>query len=222
MMLSLGRVLTVAVVAVVISLAAPVKADVSFVVDPGYDWVGYMNWFDADTAAYAGGSSWGIDALPAVFSGNTLELSPNTNVWEPGNSYWVKPDGTAAKSMEANLYIEDTSLIGQTVEFSGHVVDNTFAAGYDCQAFIKVLDPAQGWAVTASQFVQLTPGADFDLSLAIDNTPGLIPQFGFVTTGLCADPATVAALGSCVIATVPEPATLGLLAVGAFALIRRR
>ena len=189
-------------------------------VDPAKTWNGYMNVFDLG-GGYLWGSGWGAADLTAVFSGSALTLGPNVNCYNPADPYWVNPDGSGNKRMNANFYVEDTSLVGQTINFSGLTLANTLVSPYTSQAFIKVLDPGAGWATVAQVYVPLVGGEAFSLSLTVGATPGLVPQYGFVTDGLVANPATVASLGSVQIA-VPEPSSLALLGLGALAMIWRR
>ncbi len=210
-------------VALVASLAwcVSANADMSVGVDPGATWVGYMNVFEIDTTTYMFGSGWGPADLAAEFVGNELKLGPNTNCWNATDSYWVNQnDGTGNKYMEANMYFEAVGLQNELAEFSGHVNANTLDSGYVSQAFVKVLDPNAGWATVQTAFAPLVSGQDFSVSLTVNDASGLITQFGFMTTGLVADPAVDH--GSVLIAAVPEPATLALLALGGLALIRRR
>jgi hypothetical protein len=200
--------------------AVPALAEtVNVTVDPAKPWVGWMNVFDAPGGTMGGylwGSAWGTADLAASFAGANLRLSPNTNCYNAADAYWVNPDGTGAKYMDANIYVEDTSLVGKTIAFGGQTLSNTFVPAYSSKAFIKVLDPAQGWATILSVFADLPGGQPFSLSLDVPNTAGLVPQYGFVTDGLVANPATVNQLGA-VVLTAPEPASLlalGLLILG--------
>ena len=208
-------------VALVASLAwcIPANADMSVGVDPGSTWVGYMNVFQTDATTWEWGSGWGTADLAAEFIGNELKLGPNTNCWNAADPYWVD-NGVGNKFMEANMYFEATDLQNELAAFSGHVNANTLDSGYQSQAFVKVLDPNAGWATVQSVFAPLVAGRDFNVSLTVNDTAGLITQFGFMTTGLVADPAVDH--GSVLIAAVPEPATLALLALGGVALVRRR
>lgn len=198
-------------------------ANVTFTLDPAANWVGYMNVFELpeNGGAWQWGSAWGTADLPAVFAGDQLTIGPNTNCYNATDPYWVQPSGLGAKVMEANMYVEDTSLVGQTAVFTGSTVEYTYVDGYETRAFIKVLDPDNGWGVVAEMYEPLTQGQAFSVTLAIPDTAGLVPQYGFITTGLDADPATVDALGHAVIAPIPEPASLLLVLVGVAALRRR-
>ena len=209
------------VAAAVLALPALALANVAVTVDPGQTWVGYMNVFDlpVGSGGFLWGSAWGTADLPATFDGPELTLAPNTNVYDPNDAYWVNPDGSGAKWMNANMYVEP-GVIGDTIDFSGLCVENTFVADYTTDAFIKVLDPAQGWITILEVYAPIVDGQPFSLSLEVPNTAGLVSQYGFQTNGADANPATVDALGHVVV--VPEPSSLGLLALSAVALIRRR
>lgn len=192
---------------------------------------GYMSWSPTayTTANYpgdggSGASGWGVSDLPAVFSGNTLTLSPNVNTYAPGNTYWVNPDGTGANQMDGAVYDETTGLyVGTSLTFTFDVQANTLATGYSADAFIKDFGP--GYAYNGEQTVNLTPGIDSVTYALTGNNPGEIVQFGFELIGPDANPATVGALGSVEITPVPEPSSFalaGLGALGFFGMLRRR
>lgn len=221
---SRNRKVVLAGLAVVALLAAPAVAQTTVTVEPppALNWLGYMNVFELpeNGGGYVFGNAWGTADLPAVFTGDQLTLSPNTNTYNPADPFWVNPDGSANKVTEANMYVEDTSLIGQTVEFTGFALENSLVAPYTSQAFIKVLDPAQGYAAIEQAYVPLVGGQAFSVSVTVPNTAGLIPQYGFVTVGPIANPDTVDQLGRAVV--IPEPMTGVLLALAGAALLRRR
>jgi hypothetical protein len=199
-------------------------ADVNVTVDPGQTWLGYMNVFELPVGqgAFVFGSPWGTADLPATFSGSVLRLAPNTNTYNPNDPFWVNPDGSGNKWMNANMYVEPPGLVGETINFAGQTLINSFVTGYTSQAFIKVLDPAQGYATIAETYAPLVGGQAFSLSLTVPNTPGLLPQYGFVTDGANANPATVGQFGHVLIAPIPEPASVLLLTAAAFLVARRR
>lgn len=156
------------------------------------------------------GSPWAVADLPAIFSGSTLTLSPNTGTYNPADPYWVNPDGSGNKQMEANVYVESTAFGGNTVTFSGSTLSDTLVSPYYSQAFIKEFTPGYGWV--GWDFIPLVGGSTFSVTRAIG--AGNIAQYGIMTVGPNANPATVAQLGSAVIAVVPEPASLALLGLG--------
>ena len=177
---------------------------------------GYMSWSPtANTTANfpgdggSGSSGWGLSDLPAIFSGNTLTLSPNVNTYAPGNLYWTNPDGSGANQMDGAIYNETTgTYVGTSVTFTFDVLANTLVSGYSADAFIKDFGP--GYSYNGEQTVNLTPGVDSVTYALTGNNPNEIVQFGFELIGPDANPATVASLGSVEIAPVPEPSTIAL------------
>ncbi len=166
------------------------------------------------------GSGWGVADLPAVMSGTTLTLGPNVSAYNPADPYWVNPDGSGNKKMEANFYVDTSSLGGNTVVFSGDVLAYTLVNPYSSVAFIKEFGPGYSWIGMTT--APLVGGAAF--SVTRDIAAGNITQYGFMTVGPDANPATVGQLGTAIIAVVPEPSSIALLGLGMLAttLLRRR
>lgn len=180
----------------------------------------YMSWsptaYTTSTYPGDGGSGanvWSLAALPAVFSGSTLTLSPNVNTYAPGVGYWTNPDGTGANQMDGAVYNETTGVYVSTpLTFTFDVLANTLASGYSADAFIKDFGP--GYSFNGEQTVNLTPGVDSVTYALTGNNAGEIVQFGFEVIGPDANPATVSSLGSVEIVPVPEPATMALAGIG--------
>lgn len=207
------------------------NADITVGVDPAQTWVGYMNVSDlpANGGAYEFGSVWATADLPASFTGGVATLGPNTNIDRDnpidtangGAEYWWQPpnDGTSPgdKNMAASFYVQNNAAGGQTVTFTGDVLSNTLVSPYTSVAFID--DFTTGYALVNTVTTPLTPG-DFSISLPIN--AGDILQYGFITTGPNARLADAPSLGSVQVTAVPEPASLGLLAVGGLMVVRRR
>lgn len=192
-------------------------------VDPSLNWIGYMNVssLPADGGGYIFGNTWGTGDLRASFSGGVLTLAPCVNVWETTDTYWVKADGVSPnKQMDANMYVENDALAGQTITFTGATTLNTLASGYTDVAFIKDFVP--NYSSSTSTTIALLPGQQFSITLA--TLAGDHIQFGFEMIGPDANPATAASLGMVQIAAVPEPGTLALLGLGGIAVLtwRRR
>lgn len=173
-------------------------------VDPDTLTLGWMNWspMPGNASGYGGtgSSSWGLSALQANFSGTTLTLAPNTSTYAPGNPYWVNANGSGANLMDANIYNETTgAYVGTTLTFTYNVAANTLGAGYSSQAFIK--DFAPDYSSFTQTTAPLTPGVG-SISLRTSANAGDHIQYGFETFGPDANPATVAALGSVIVAPV--------------------
>lgn len=156
---------------------------------------GYANWFTTDGATYMGGDSWGIADLKTVLNEDgTIDLHPNFNAYGNGTDpFWANGE-TGAKLFEGNTYVDDETLLGQIVTFSGHCTSNTLATGYAAKAFIKVLDANYGLVKYLT--ADLQGNADFNLMVSpSDYTNGAHFQYGYSVTGINANPAQEAALG---------------------------
>ncbi len=176
------------------------NAQTTVTADASAAWTGYMNVFDLSNN-YQFGGGWGLlDVKTVVDAGaNTITLKPNYNTYNATDAYWSN-GAIGNKIMEGNTFVESTSLGGQTVTFNGNVTANTLDAGYTAIAFIKVLDPAMGYATTINQTVTLpAAGTPFSVMATIPSTPGLIIQYGFQVRGINANPTAEAALGSVVV-----------------------
>jgi hypothetical protein len=211
-----------------LSVAQPVRADVTVGVDPGAPWIGYMNVFDLNWN-YLWGSPWGTADLNAAFAGDVLTLEPNYSIARdvpPTDSYWWKPDGTGNKMMDANFYVEDSATLpGQKVTFTGRVLSNTLDQAYAATAFIKDFAPDYSWHQIAA--VDLLPG-DFAVTLQTLG-PGRHVQYGFEVKGRNARLEDRNRLGNVKVTAagpvIPEPSAMALLAsggLGLFAFRRRR
>ena len=197
---------TVVIAGALLAGISAAQAQIEVKVDTTKPWQGYMNVFNLPdySGGYLWGSAWGAADLSASFSGvDTLTLAPNSNTYAPGDTYWVNPDGTGNKFMEANFYVQDESLRGQTVTFSGIVLSNSLvggASGHLTRAFVKTLDSAAGYSLVpdAYLFVDLTNSAtpySFSITVNVPAGASMVPQYGFVTTGPNVNPAWMATNG---------------------------
>jgi hypothetical protein len=207
------------------------SADTSITVNPADNWIGFMNVFEIPQhgGGYVFGSSWGTADLTAVFNGPVLTLGPNC-INDP-SPFWYTPSGgpgsVGNKIMDANMYVETTgTYTGQTLTFSGNVLSNTLFGhtdangnGWTSVAFIK--DFAPDYSSNVSITVPLTPGG-FSISLPTINNPARHIQYGFETIGPDVWITDVGPYGNIQVTAVPEPTTLGALALGALVVLRRR
>ncbi len=219
---------------------------VTLEVDPSENWVGYMNVFNnaggatGSPGSYIFGTGWGLTDLSSTFAASTLTLTPNFNAYvdsltgtDADRAFWTdSTDGgvTAGpkgnKWMEANTFVENNALIGNTVTFQGNLDSfNLLSPNYTAIAFVKALAPIS-FAAVINQFSVLSSAGPFSVSADLSFADGLIIQYGFTVTGLNANPADAGVFGSAVVQTVPEPSTYALLALGAAGLgahlVRRR
>lgn len=182
--------------------------DITVTLDTSSPLVGYANWFFLD-GAYASGSEWGLPDLKTTLDGtdNTIILQPNFSTYGDGtDEYWANGE-IGNKIFEGNTYVQDDALAGQNVTFVGNTISNTLSDDYDAIAFIKVYDA--GYALLASETIELMGGTEFTLNLNVSEYPAAAHvQYGFSVTGLNANPTQETALGSAVVTSaslaVPE------------------
>ena len=180
------------------------NAQTTVQVDSTKAWAGYMNVYNNNGGSQGGylwGSGWGIADLSAHFnSTNSVTILPNTNTWNAADPYWVNTNTipySGAKWMEANFYVDvGTAYGGQSVKFVGSVVTNTLQSPYVSQAFIKEF--GAGYSFIGMTTSNLVSGTAFTVERTIG--AGNICQYGFITTGPDANPATAAGVGEAVVA----------------------
>ena len=218
---------------------AVAKSDaVTFTVDPGAPWLGYMNVFGlggpgyglAGAGGFVFGSGWGTPDLRATFAGPILSLKANT-IGDP-DPFWYTPSGgpgaVGNKIMDASFYQESTGpLAGTTVTFTGAVLGNSLATGpvdalghgWTAVAFVKDFAP------DFSSFVGSTvtlPAGVFSVSLATIADPARHVQFGFEVIGPDVWAGDPLSFPSVAITAVPEPTSMALAGLGAVILVIRR
>jgi len=166
-------------------------------------WNGYVNAFNLDDS-YAFGFSYGAADLRATATTTSMTLEPNIAIWtaEATNAGWFDQGAatqTANKYIEASSYIEDNTLAGSDLTFTGNVSVSDLGSGYTVVAFVKALDPNNGYATVVNNTADISSTGDFTASAtAAELAAGYIIQYGFAVTGPLADP-TDTTLGSVVI-----------------------
>lgn len=176
--------------------------DITVTLDSSSPLVGYANWFFLDEV-FAAGSPWALPDLKTTLnsSNNTIILQPNFSTYGTGDDpdYWTNGD-IGNKIFEGNTYVENDALVGKNVTFTGYTVSNTLTEDYQAIAFIKVYDGS--YNLLSSETTGLTGNTQFNLNLNVAQYPAAAHvQYGFSVTGLNANPAQEAALGSAVVTT---------------------
>lgn len=176
----------------------------SVTVETSQAWNAYVNAFNVSDNNYAFGFGYTVADLRATPTATSMTLEPNTAIWtaEAANPAWFDQNAatqTALLYIEASSYIEDNTLAGEDLTFSGNVSVSDLGSDYTPIAFIKALDPNSGYATVVNNNVSISSTGDFSVSAtAAELAAGYIIQYGFGVTGPLADPADTT-LGSVVI-----------------------
>ena len=157
---------------------------------------GYINGWNgaslisAPPASGAGGTSPKANTGPGTTSpavlratvntaNDVVTLRPNTSVYDgatnPINSAYVNLDGSPAAYLEQDYYIQNDSLAGDTITFSGYCSSNSLNAKYTARAWIK--DGSPDWSVEHRYDAPLIAGKPFSVTVAA--TAGDHIQYGF-------------------------------------------
>ena len=169
---------------------------------PADQYNGYMVVTNIDgTPAFNTG--WGVSDIKTEFdtANNQIILYPNYNTYGTGidedPTYWQVGE-MGNKIMDGSTYIDTDDLNGQNFTFSGNVVSNTLATGYNAIAFIKVFN-ADYSATYANLSVPLTTG-NFTINCnGADFPEAAHVQYGYTVHGLNGNPAHMATNGNVVV-----------------------
>lgn len=181
-------------------------------------------WVNAgDLAPNEWGSAWGVPDLRQTLAPGQMILQTNTinTITDGSDPYWAPGN----VQMESLGYNEAAITVGEVLSFSFNVLSNDLA-GADggeinpiiTQAFVKVLDPGQGWATIDQEYVDLNVGAG---SVSLTATVNGVAQYGFLVLGTN-DVAGSATHDLAAVIQIPEPATMALLGLGGLFLRRRK
>jgi hypothetical protein len=162
-------------------------------------WIGYMNVFKNNGGSQGGfvfGSDWGVGDLkttvnpsnPGTIIGDNLTLEPNYNTYadNPGDACWRDNGGAGPggnKWMEANTILEVNPIGVLEYSLTGTVDANTLDSAYTAEAFIKVLDPGQGFATVLNDRQTLPASGTFAITSDLTSFQGLLLQTGFTVSG---------------------------------------
>jgi len=167
-------------------------------------WNAYVNAFNVSDNGYAFGFPYTVSDLRATPTATSMTLEPNTAIWtaEASNSAWFDQGATTQTALlyiEASSFIEDNTLAGSDLTFTGNVSVSDLGSEYTVVAFVKALDPNAGYATVVNNTADISSTGDFTASAtAAELAAGYIIQYGFSVTGPLADPADTT-LGSVVI-----------------------
>ena len=197
--------ITLLLIAVFISASSLSQNNVS--VDGSQSWNSFVAAFNVSDGNFDFGFSYDVVLAKTTLTATTATLQPNFEIWETNNPSvdpgWFNDATTPNKIVEVSSFIEDNSLAASDLTFSGNIDSYTISVDYEVEAFIKALDPNNGFATTADIRVTLNDGdSNFSVSATAAELPaGFVIQYGFSVTGLIASPATGASLGSVVVSS---------------------
>ena len=193
-------------------------------------WVGYLNAFASGSgivgSGYQFGSGWGLgDLKTTVITSNTgtyigdqLRLEPNYNTYNASDPFWSNGSGGGNKFLELNTFVETNPITAGSINFSGTIDSYTLASEFTAIAFIKVLNPANGYNIDVFETYNLNSGSQFSLNADLSTHVGKILQVGYAVYGINANPANTAANGSVLVtataAAIPEPSSFALIGAG--------
>ena len=168
-------------------------------------WNAYVNAFNVSDNSYAFGFGYTVSDLRATptsfkydFRAKYCYLDCRGNKLQVGLTK-VQLHKLQIIYIEASSYIEDNTLAGSDLTFTGNVSVSDLGSGYTVVAFVKALDPNNGYATVVNNTADISSTGDFTASAtAAELAAGYIIQYGFAVTGPLADPADTT-LGSVVI-----------------------
>ena len=175
--------------------------------DPAAAYIGYANVFEtpANGGGFVFGSPWGVSDLKTVVDPTaTVTLQPNFNTYDdnPTDPFWVdQATGLGNKDFEGNTYVDDPSLAGQELVWTGFVQVNDLDPSYAAEAFIKVFNA--DFSVLKIETAPLVAGEYFEVAYTNVEAPDTFVQYGWYVKGLNASSANEVALGTIVIGTGP-------------------
>jgi hypothetical protein len=173
--------------------------------------LGYMNVYEtpANGGGFLWGSSWGFADLTAVYDGSDLTLGPNC-IGDP-DPYWYVDGGAPGhpgnKVLYADSYaqVDDGTMAGEAVHFSGVVLLNTLTAAHVAKAFLR--DFAPDFSSFNETIIDLPASGEFTLSINTVNDPARHVQWGFELRGPCVWVTDLAPFGSITIGRLTPVAT---------------
>lgn len=186
-----------------LSFSLAVSAQTEVTIDGSATWIGFANVFEtpANGGAFVFNSGWAVEDIKSTIgSDDTVTLQPNFNTYadNPTDPFWVDQTTLEGnKVFEGNTFIEDATLVGSELVFTGDVQSNTLSGEYEAYAFIKVFNA--DFSVLKEQTADLIAGETFEINYTNVEDTDAVVQYGFVVIGVNANPADEAALGNIVV-----------------------
>jgi hypothetical protein len=161
--------------------------------------------------AYVFADNWSHTTASGNYSdADTIVLGPEQGAYDssPDVNFW-REDGVGPlgnKEMEASVFVNDDSLVGEDVSFTFTVDSNTFTE-HTTVAFIKIFD--KDYNILNQVEEELTTPGYYSLSIPASLTGvagALHAQYGFTTVGINSSAAQAPSYGTMVIsAAEPQP-----------------
>ena len=128
-----------------------------------------MNAFNVSDNGYAFGFPYTVSDLRATPTATSMTLEPNTAIWtaEASNSAWFDQGATTQTALlyiEASSFIEDNTLAGSDLTFTGNVSVSDLGSEYTVVAFVKALDPNAGYATVVNNTADISSTGDLTAS----------------------------------------------------------
>jgi hypothetical protein len=122
-----------------------------------------------------------------VASGSNLILGPNS-IGDPAPYWYIgggAPGNPGNKLMYADSYaqVDDGSLAGQSLTFSGTVLLNSLTSAHVAKVFVR--DFAPDFSSFNQTMIDLPASGDFSVTLALMADPARHVQWGFEMIGAC-------------------------------------
>ena len=171
-------------------------------------WTGYNAFFSVASGSTKGSSlasrNYPVDASEivdqrfSVAANGNVTLAPNISIYADNTITGAQNGADGGMFLEANTFLENNTLRGKTVTFSGTINTDNIDSRYSVKAFIKYLSAAPNFFLLDEVTAELTSSNSFSISLDIAEGT-VIPQVGFLVSGVNANEAGAFDDGSVII-----------------------
>ena len=167
-----------------------------------------INAFDLSNN-YQFGFGYATENLKSEMVADGIIFSPNFLIWDENdatpqngnpawNPDWFSSPGVPNKRVEANLELQDNTLIGKDITFSGTIPAYSLLSTYEIRAFVKLFPSDYSSLLPGSEVLVLDPSdTDFTINVTRAESLGATNiQYGYTVYGDIADPNLEIVLGS--------------------------